>query len=266
MSSVLQPTSVPVDEFLATLSPRRLADAQTLIAMMSEITGEQPAMWGPSIIGFGHVHYRYESGHEGDMGAAGFSPRKAAISVYIAEGFDRYGALLDRLGPHRIGASCLYITNLAKVDHQVLAELVRASYQHQITHWENRSTNAAATPARPEKTPAKPTTVEEYIASVPAAARPRFDELLALVRAVVPDAHEVLNYGVVGYKPDPRRRAVVFVSGWADHVALYPVPKDPDLADELEPYRRGKGTLWFPLDQPLPAELITRAAAALAGI
>lgn len=213
-------------------------------------------MWGPSIIGFGQVHYRYESGREGDMGAAGFSPRKAAISVYIPEGFDRYGALLERLGPHRTGVSCLYITQLAKVDHQVLAELVRASYHHQLATW------SVPGDASPTET-GRPATVDEYVEQVPPAAKHHFDELRELVRTAVPQAREVLSYGIVGYKPDPRRRAVVFVSGWSDHVALYPVPKDPDLAEQLTPYRRGAGTLWFPLDQPLPADLIARATAAL---
>ena len=263
---VMRPTGASVDSFLRTLSARRRAEALDLIAMMREITGEEPALWGPSIIGFGSVHYRYASGREGDMGAAGFSPRKAALTIYIPEGFHDYGELLDVLGPHRISTSCLYITNLATIDRGILAELVTRSYRHQLSAWEEAGneggadapTRARASAAARGPAESKPRTVEEYIARVPEAARSLFDELRALVRAEAPNAAEVLSYGIVGYTPDPKKGARVFISGWKDHVALYPVPREPEWAAELAPYQRGKGTLWFPLDRPLPAELIRR--------
>ena len=98
--------------------------------MMREITGLKPEMWGPSIIGFGDYHYRYDSGREGDMFLTGFSPRKQSLSLYIMAGFDSYDDLLARLGKHRKGASCLYINKLADVDMDVLRELVRESFEH----------------------------------------------------------------------------------------------------------------------------------------
>lgn len=108
----------------------------------------------------------------------------------------------------------------------------------------------------------KSTSVDEYIASVPAAARPQFDTLRELVRGMLPNAKEVLSYGIVGYKVDDKR-ARVYISGWKDHVAIYPVPKSESLQAELKPYIKGKGTLWFPLDTPLPVALLERTVTAL---
>lgn len=84
-----------------------------------------------------------------------------------------------------------------------------------------------------------------------------------LAQADAAGAKEKLSYGIIGYVPEGRRRAYVFVSGWKDHVALYPVPADPELATELEPFHKGKGTLWFPLDADLPSDLIRRTTRAL---
>lgn len=86
-------------------------------------------MWGDSIIGFGRYHYRYESGREGDMPLAAFSPRKQNLTVYITSGFDRYDALRARLGKHKVGKVCLYINKLSDVDEAVLREMIRESYE-----------------------------------------------------------------------------------------------------------------------------------------
>lgn len=106
------------------------------------------------------------------------------------------------------------------------------------------------------------TAVEEYISSIPTAARKHFDELRSIVSSEIPNAKELLNYGIVGYKIDDKR-ARVFVSGWKDHVAMYPIPKDDSLKEEISPYVKGKGTLWFPLDKPLPKNLIKKITRAL---
>lgn len=106
-------------------------------------------------------------------------------------------------------------------------------------------------------------TVDAYVASVPEKARPAFDALRDLVRATLPDAAEVVSYGVLGYKTGPGR-ARVYVAGYRDHVALYPLPADEGLRAELAPYVHGKGTLWFDLDGDLPRDLITRTVRALA--
>ena len=93
-------------------------------------------------------------------------------------------------------------------------------------------------------------------------ARPYFDTLRSIVKSELPDAREVLSYGVVGYKIDDKR-ARVFISGWKDHVAMYPIPKDELLRAKLSPYIRGKGTLWFRLDTPLDETLIREIVRAL---
>ena len=119
-----QKTGESVGEFLASVeNKRRREDGFTVLKMMKEITGLEPEMWGPSIIGFGSYHYKYESGREGDIFLTGFSPRKQSMSLYIMDGFDGYDELLTKLGKHRKGASCLYINKLADVNMDVLREL-----------------------------------------------------------------------------------------------------------------------------------------------
>ncbi|GED11055.1 DUF1801 domain-containing protein [Cellulosimicrobium cellulans] len=124
-----QPTDADVEAFLAAVSdPVRRRDAHRLVELLSRITGEPPRMWGSSIVGFGTYHYRYASGREGDMAAAGFSPRKAATTVYLMDGVDAHAALLDRLGPHTVGKGCVYVKDLDAVDLGVLEEVVKRSY------------------------------------------------------------------------------------------------------------------------------------------
>src|SRR6478752_3676672 len=123
------PTDIDVVTFLdAVEHPVRRRDAATLAALMARVTGERARMWGPTIVGFGSYHYRYPSGREGDMAAAGFSPRKAATTVYLPDGFSAYTELLESLGPHTTGTSCLYVKDLATVDLGVLEEIVGRSY------------------------------------------------------------------------------------------------------------------------------------------
>lgn len=122
------PTGEPVATFLdGVADPRKRADADRLIALMRAATGEPPAMWGSSVIGFGAYHYRYATGHEGDAPLVGFSPRARAMSLYLSCDIAQHGGLLDRLGKHRHGKGCLYITRLTDVDEDVLRELIDAS-------------------------------------------------------------------------------------------------------------------------------------------
>ncbi|WP_421734015.1 DUF1801 domain-containing protein [Cellulomonas sp.] len=123
------PTDADVDAFLAAVeNPVRRRDALRLVELMTRVTGEQPRMWGPSIVGFGAYHYEYASGRQGDTIAAGFSPRKAATTVYLADGVEAHAGLLAGLGPHTTGASCVYIKDLDAIDLGVLEEAVRRSY------------------------------------------------------------------------------------------------------------------------------------------
>ncbi|MCU1424129.1 MAG: hypothetical protein JWM51_420 [Microbacteriaceae bacterium] len=110
-------------------APVRRRDAETLIDLMGRVTGEQPAMWGPSIIGFGSYHYKYESGREGDAAAVGFSPRKAATTIYLPDGVGAYSEQLDRLGAHTTGVGCLYLKDLSTIDMAVLEQVITESYR-----------------------------------------------------------------------------------------------------------------------------------------
>ncbi len=125
-----QPTAVSPVEFVARVDhPVRRADAETLLNLFDEITGLAPRMWGPSIIGYGQYHYKYESGREGDFMMTGFSPRKQNLSVYILPGYTDYSDYLDRLGKHKLGKSCLYINKLSDVDMAVLRALIEAGFK-----------------------------------------------------------------------------------------------------------------------------------------
>jgi hypothetical protein len=121
--------SADVAAFIGTVQHRvRRRDAETLVVLMSHATGQDAAMWGNSIVGFGAYHYRYPSGREGDAPAAGFSPRKAATTVYLSDGVGQHVALLERLGPHKLGVGCVYLKDLIDIDLEVLEELIRRSY------------------------------------------------------------------------------------------------------------------------------------------
>ena len=124
-------TAVDVQAFVENIEDEgQRRDAQEILRMMKRITGEKPAMWGESIVGFGRYHSRYDSGREGDWFLTGFSPRKRDLTLYIMAGFDRWDELMERLGKYRIGKSCLYIRRLEDVDAKVLAELIEASVDH----------------------------------------------------------------------------------------------------------------------------------------
>lgn len=123
------PTEVPVEAFLATVSEQRRAESEQVIEIMQEISGHEPVMWGPSIIGFDRYHYRYASGREGDAGALGFSPRKGALTIYVVEGFDDHRDALSRLGKHTSSVSCLYVKKLSDIDLEVLRGILERSYR-----------------------------------------------------------------------------------------------------------------------------------------
>ena len=123
-------TDASVEAFLdGVADPRRREDARVVLGLMKRITGEEPKMWGPSIVGFGSYTYSYASGQTGDWPIAGFSPRKQALTLYVMPGFEKDADLMKRLGKHKTGKSCLYLNRLADVDAGVLEELVRRSVE-----------------------------------------------------------------------------------------------------------------------------------------
>ena len=120
-------TAASVDDFLdAVADPRRRDDAKALRALMERVSGEPATMWGPSIVGFGHHHYKYASGREGDMCRIGFSPRAKELVLY--GGFLRDPARLARLGKYRAGKGCLYIRRLADVDEGELEAMAAEAW------------------------------------------------------------------------------------------------------------------------------------------
>lgn len=129
------PTPVDPREFIATVDTTeiRRRDATVLLEMMQEITGQEPRMWGPSIIGFGEYHYKYASGREGDAPAVAFSPRKASLVVYGLNYAPDAAPLLERLGKFKHSVACAYISKLDDVDLDVLRELIAMTYHHSTT-------------------------------------------------------------------------------------------------------------------------------------
>ena len=232
-----QPTATPVDDFLAGVTETRRAEAHTLIDILHRISAEPAVMWGPSIIGFGKYHYKYESGREGDMGLLGFSPRKANLTIYFADGFHKYGDVLDKLGKHKTGVSCLYLNKLADVDLSVLEEMLQRSYDHMTKR---------------SKATADWTTVDEYMASLRGDAAENLSRVRRLAQEEIPGGEEVIAYQMPTVRVAGKN--VVHFAAYRDHVSVYPVPKG--MEKELADYQRGKGTLWFPLDQPLPEKMI----------
>lgn len=124
-----RPTKEKVTDFLNRVpDATRREDSFVVAKMMEEITGAKPQMWGPSIVGFGTFHYKYASGREGDWPLIGFSPRKQDLTLYLSlTGYEKYNELLDQLGKHKTGKSCLYIKRLSDIHVPTLKKLIKAS-------------------------------------------------------------------------------------------------------------------------------------------
>ncbi len=134
-----EPKTKPIDEdfdaWLATVEPRRQAETVTLIDLFSSTTGFKPRLWSGNMVGFGRYDYTYASGRSGTWFATGFAPRKAKLSIYIMPGYADFGPILDRLGKHTIGKSCLYVNKLPDIDLGVLSELIRAGLDDLGKRW-----------------------------------------------------------------------------------------------------------------------------------
>lgn len=127
-SPAMSPDSTPVIDVLERATGPRRAEADDLLALFRELSGEEPVVWAGRIIGFGTLEYRYESGHGGIMPLMAFAPGPARHTIYLTSGFaERWPELLARLGPHKASTACLYITRLARVDLEVLRALAEAS-------------------------------------------------------------------------------------------------------------------------------------------
>lgn len=124
-----RPTGSSVEAYIGSIDHKRRTEAETLVAIFRAVTGFEPVMWGPSIIGFGSYEYRYESGRTGTSLRTGFSPRKAELVIYIVPGFDGLTQELLAIGPHRHEKSCLYIKSLAKMNLPALEALAAKAWE-----------------------------------------------------------------------------------------------------------------------------------------
>ena len=124
------PTGASVAHYIHQIdNPQRKEDCITILELMKEATGEEPKMWGSSIVGFGSYHYKYESGREGDMILTGFSNRKQNITIYIMSGFKKYDDLLVKVGKFKTGKSCFYIKRLSDIDIEILKKMIKLSVE-----------------------------------------------------------------------------------------------------------------------------------------
>ena len=133
-----KPTTTDVYEFIDsfTTTDQKRKDSLALIELMKTVSGFGPKMWGPSIIGFGQYHYKYNSGHEGDAPLLGFSPRKAAISLYVFTGLEEHEYLLSNLGKFRKGKACVYVNKLLDIDLKALTLLMKETINYLQTKYE----------------------------------------------------------------------------------------------------------------------------------
>ncbi|HLV92156.1 MAG TPA: DUF1801 domain-containing protein [Aequorivita sp.] len=127
-----KPTEIDVYEFIDSFAntEQKRKDSKVLVELMTRVTGFNPVMWGPSIIGFGEYHYVYKSGHEGDAPLVGFSPRKSAISLYVFTGLEEHEYLLENLGKFRKGKSCIYVNKLADINLDQLTSLMKETIKY----------------------------------------------------------------------------------------------------------------------------------------
>jgi hypothetical protein len=129
-----KPNDQSVEAFLNTVdNEQKRQDCFTILALMEEVTGAEPKMWGDRIIGYGNYHYKYASGRDAHWFLTGFSPRKQNLTLYIMSGFEQYEALLVQLGKFTTGKSCLYIKKLEDIDLPTLRELIRQSVEHMVS-------------------------------------------------------------------------------------------------------------------------------------
>ncbi|MDY0089019.1 MAG: DUF1801 domain-containing protein [Flavobacteriaceae bacterium] len=129
-----QTTDANVEDFINSFADteQKRKDSFELIKLMQDFTGYEPKMYGPSIVGFGNYHYKYDSGHEGDAPLVGFSPRKSAISLYVFTGYlghSEQEELLKDLGKFKMGKACIYVKKLSDINQDVLKKLMKSTIE-----------------------------------------------------------------------------------------------------------------------------------------
>ena len=131
-------TEVNVNDFIESYvdNEQKKKDSYQLIEILSQLTGFEPKMWGPTIIGFGSYHYQYASGHQGDAQLLGFSPRKAQFSLYVYSQTDKSKKLLEDFGKFKMGKACIYVKKLADINLDILEELCKETIDYLNEHHE----------------------------------------------------------------------------------------------------------------------------------
>lgn len=131
-----KPTPIEVEDFIRQSDPKKIEDSLKLVGIMERLSGEKATMWGPTIIGFGSYHYKYKSGHEGDMCAIGFSPRKAEFSLYVLDGeSEKQQEMIKDLGKIKMGKACIYFKKLDDLNLEVLENLIQDSLKSTKEKW-----------------------------------------------------------------------------------------------------------------------------------
>ncbi len=125
-----KPTGADVEQYLNGLADeRQRRDSLALLALMRQVTRQEPKLWSGNMIGFGDHHYKYASGHEGDTFLVGFAPRKSNLTLYVLAGFAEQADLLEKLGRHKVGKACLYLKRLDDVHLPTLRQLIQRSFK-----------------------------------------------------------------------------------------------------------------------------------------
>ena len=265
------PTKQSVAAFLKTVpDERRRADAKRLDAIMRDVTGEKPVMWGDAIVGYGRVKQTYATGRVVDWMRVGFAPRKAAISLYMSCDLTPLRDLLAKLGSHTTGVGCIYVKRLDDLDEKVLRQLIKKAYalapKDTKEVWQERRAKKAApakkaTAKKPAAKSAAPADIDAYLATLDPTKRATLQSLRTTIRAVVPGATETISYGMPAFKLDGK--VVAGFAAFTDHLAYLPFSGSTlgALAADLTGYEHTKSSLHFPVDKPLPKTLVKKLVA-----
>ncbi|MCB9606827.1 MAG: DUF2200 family protein [Polyangiaceae bacterium] len=256
-------TATEVQTFLDAVAPAgRRRDALALLELMREATGLEPTMSGSSIVGFGEYSYEYDSGRKGTAPAAGFSPRKAATTIYLLDGIAYHEAALEKLGPHTTGVGCLYIKDLSKVDLRVLKGIVRKSFK-QLTAktYGKRARDAAATkaPKKSTRTGSAKSPIDTYLEGIEnLTARATLTRLCEHLRELLPTATETISYNMPAFRL-PNGKVAAGFAFFGKNCGYYPHSGNvvPKLGALVDGYKGTKGGIAFPPDKPLPKKIVS---------
>lgn len=192
-------TKSSVDDFIGQVSDKQVReDCSSLIKIMKKVTGEKPKMWGPSIIGFGSYHYKYESGHEGEMCLVGFSPRAGKISLYVKAGSEKAKPLLEKLGKHKAATGCVYIKKLEDVNVPVLEKIVALSVSELKKEYPDQSSKTDKSKSIKPKS-SDTAQIETYISKVAPALKDSVETLRKIIKGSDKRINERFKWNAPSY-------------------------------------------------------------------